>query len=353
MVVTSVGAVNGTISISQGVATNVTVEFLDATMQDALGDEADEFQVTIVGTGGIKFTRPGPFASVICNEGELLERFGVEVETIALETVVARVAGIEESPQAAREASEIASRVRVEGVEQEAVRRLAALKIALRDWAAEQRLDALAVQFWSAMQHALGVWPCFVHGELTDLGVPMACETDIHGALTAIAAQAAAMGGTAPFFADLTVRHPENDNAELLWHCGPFPLSLADPESEPKMGGHFVGGAPAVGHWRIRGGPVTLARLDGDHGDYRMMMGHADGCDGPPTHGTYLWVQVGDWPAWEERLVCGPYIHHIVGVHGRLAPVLYEACKYLGVTPDPFEPTEAQIRAWLRGGEMP
>ena len=31
-----------------------------------------------------------------------------------------------------------------------------------------------------------------------------------------------------PFLADLTIRHPENENAELLWHCGPFLKPLLD-----------------------------------------------------------------------------------------------------------------------------
>jgi len=299
-------------------------------------------------------TRPGPFTSVVCNEGELLERFGVEVVPVALDTLAAEVKRTEGSEEAAQEAESFKSRVSVEGISEDMLRRLAALKLALKRWAEDEALDGIAIQCWEAMQGSLGICPCFVNGELTDLGVPVACETDINGAITAIALQAAAMCQSATFFADLTIRHPDNDNAELLWHCGPFPLSLADPDSPRIMSGHYImpNREPAVGNWRIRGGEFTLARFDGDHGVYSMMMGHARSCDGPFTRGTYVWVEVGDWPAWEERLVCGPYIHHVTGVHGKLAPALYEACKYIGIAPDPIEPSEAEIRAFLRGKDM-
>jgi hypothetical protein len=34
--------------------------------------------------------------------------------------------------------------------------------------------------------------------------------------------------------ADFTIRHPENDQAELLWHCGSFPVGIAKKSFMPK-----------------------------------------------------------------------------------------------------------------------
>lgn len=65
VVVNSVGVATGSLTISQGVATALTVEFLDANMQDALGDEADEFQVNVNPGAGITFTRTGPFTGTL------------------------------------------------------------------------------------------------------------------------------------------------------------------------------------------------------------------------------------------------------------------------------------------------
>ena len=37
---------------------------------------------------------------------------------------------------------------------------------------------------------------------------------------------------------------------------------------------------------------MTLARFDGDNGEYSMLLGKAKGVDGPKGMGTYLWVEV-------------------------------------------------------------
>ena len=66
---------------------------------------------------------------------------------------------------------------------------------------------------------------------LTDEKIPVVCETDIHGAITAVMLQAANMNKEPIFFSDLTMRHPENNNSELLWHCGNFPYSLKAKDS--------------------------------------------------------------------------------------------------------------------------
>jgi L-fucose isomerase-like protein len=296
-------------------------------------------------------TRPTPFTSTMCNESELLERFDVEVVPTPLPDITADVVPRADSGEVSEELAALRQRMDTGEVEERYVRRLLSLKLVLQEWAVQEKLDALAIHCWSALAVPLGIVPCAVNGLLAELGLPVACETDVNGAVTSLALQAAAMAENPVFFADLTIRHPENDNAELLWHCGPFPLALADAEAEPSLGGHWMrpGQQPGVGHFRIRGGDVTLGRFDGDNGEYRFFMGHAVGCKGPRTRGTYLWVQVENWPLWEERLIYGPYIHHIVGVHGKLAPPLYEGARYLGIEPEAVEPTGEQIRAYLRG----
>ena len=71
--------------------------------------------------------------------------------------------------------------------------------------------------------------------------------------------------------------------------------------------------------------------------------------DGPYTKGTYLWVEVENLKRLEAKVVEGPYIHHCVGIHQDVVPVLYEACKYIGVTPDLYDNNEEAVRAFIRG----
>ena len=294
--------------------------------------------------------RPGAFWTMICNEGELLERWGIEVVPAALSSILtAAQAKIDARDEVDAQAAWIRENFVVESDADDQLRKVAALKLALLEWADTEGLDAIALQCWTALQESFGIFPCFVHGLLTDEGIPVSCETDIHGALCAYTVQEMVGRRTAPFFADLTIRHPEDDNAELLWHCGPFPPSTAA-EGEPKrLTDHFGGGVLGAGQWESKGGPLTLARFDGDGGRYRLLMGHAEGTTGPATRGTYVWAKFGDWPLWEERFIRGPYVHHVTGVHGHVAPALYEACRFLDIEPDCVEPAETQIQAWLRG----
>ena len=63
----------------------------------------------------------------------------------------------------------------------------------------------------------------------------------------------------------------------------------------------------------------------------------------------HLWVEVENIKRLEAKIVEGPYIHHCVGIHKNVVPVLYEACKYIGVKPDLYDPIEEDVKAYLRG----
>jgi len=298
-------------------------------------------------------TRPPNFYTVIINEQELLARWGIEMVPLDLARLERNLLEmLSRDARVSAEAEALRTRLSRQGVADEALRKIAALKLFLADWAAQEELQAIAFKCHEDLPEMLGIYPCFVNGELASLGVPVTCETDIHGALSAIMLQAAAGGATPPFFADLTVRHPTHDNAELLWHCGNFPHALAKDPGKSFLGTHFIipPHRPGTGNFEIKGGEITIARFDGLRGEYSLLMGHGRGTQGPFTLGTYLWVEVPDWPLWEERIIRGPYIHHVAGIHGALAPALYEATRYIpGLKPDCVQPTEEQIKAYLRG----
>ena len=45
--------------------------------------------------------------------------------------------------------------------------------------------------------------PCAVNALLNDKGIPVVCETDIHGAITSLMVEVAGMGESRSFFAAL------------------------------------------------------------------------------------------------------------------------------------------------------
>ena len=204
--------------------------------------------------------------------------------------------------------------------------RIAALRLAVEELMAENRCAAGAMECWSAAS-VFGAPVCTVLGELGDAGLPLACETDVNGAVTMAMLHAATLGEEPVFLADLTIRHPENDNAELLWHCGPFPYSLKDPMSA-------AGLAEGQERFFLKKGEITLCRFDEAGGEYYLFGGEGRAVDGPETTGTYVWFEADNWKRWEEKLMFGPYIHHVGGVYGNYKPVLREAARYLGLTFD-------------------
>lgn len=298
--------------------------------------------------------RPAGFWTVICNEGELLEKFNIQLFPITIKDIELKTLEIEKAcdDTLKAEISKIESVVDCSKADPDKVKRVAALKLAMRYYVDRELCTAVSIQCWNALQDSLGIMPCLANAILTDEGIPVACETDIHGAISSVIAAAATMNMKAPFLADMTVRHSKNANAELLFHCGNFPPSLTKNGCKTSFSNHCIFDAhlPGTHEGEMKGGIMTLIRFDGDHGEYSLFMGNAKGTEGKFTRGTYAWIEVKDWPLWEEKLVTGPYIHHCSGVHENIVPVLYEACKYIpGLKPDPVEPTESEIQAWLRG----
>lgn len=291
--------------------------------------------------------RPFDFTSTMCNEGELLERFHVELAPVPLPELMEQVRQAKaEGAEVVRTVDYIRANMEVK-ISDEQLENVAALKVAMSRLIALYRCNAGAIQCWNALQGELGIMPCAANSLLNDEGIPIVCETDIHGAITALMVEAAAMGESRSFFADWTIRHPDLPDGELLQHCGPWPLSVAG--CRPTLTYPLAFDYPGALTAEAKHGEITLARFDGDNGTYSLLLGNAKGVDGPACMGTYLWVEVENIKRLESKLVEGPYIHHCVGIHRNVIPVLYEACKYIGVKPDLYDPIEEQVKAYLRG----
>ncbi len=291
--------------------------------------------------------RPYDFWSTMCNEGELLERFNIQLAPIPIPELTIEVNRAKEEKA---EVSKVMAYCRENfqvAVKDGELESIAALKVAMRKLADRYGCNAIAIQCWNALQGELGIMPCAANSLLNEEGLPVVCETDIHGAVTAIMCEAAGMDKARTFFADWTVRHPDNENGELLQHCGPWPISCAS--CKPKVGYPLAFRHPGAVEAEAKHGEMTLCRFDGDNGEYSLLLGNAKGIPGPYTKGTYVWVEVKNLKKLEAKIVEGPYIHHCVGIHRDVVPVLYEACKYIGIRPDLYDDNEEEVKAYIRG----
>lgn len=291
--------------------------------------------------------RPFDFWTTMCNEGELLERFNIQLSPIPMPELTSEIRQVKEERTEVEKIIKGCKESMNIKISEEALLNVAALKAAMKNLAVKYGCNAIAIQCWNALQGEIGIMPCGANSLLNEEGIPVVCETDIHGAVTAVMAEAAGMDECRSFFADWTVRHPDNENGELLQHCGPWPISVA--KEKPTLGYPLAFNHPGAVEAEAKHGEMTLCRFDGDNGEYSLLLGKAKGIDGPYTKGTYVWVEVANLKKLEAKLVEGPYIHHCVGIHKDIVPVLYEACKYIGVKPDLYDDNEEEIRAYLRG----
>ena len=270
--------------------------------------------------------RPAPFYSVIWNEGELMEKFGLKIIPINLAVIEDRM---KKAP--ALYADEIAeyenyfrTKYTLDDLTPDYITRMATLAAAYRHLFEEFDLDILSAECWTATPLMFeGLAPCAVYGLLGDLGYMVSCESDMHAALTMVLLKSATLGEGKPLFGEFTVRHPKDPNAELLWHCGPFPLSEKAPDSEARLVNQR--------EWfRARDGIYTVARIDRETGgSYKILPLVAPTVSGPKTHGTYLWVGFDNLPSVEAKLLDGPYIHHFVEIRGDVSREIREFCKYV------------------------
>ena len=292
--------------------------------------------------------RPYDIWSTMCNEGELLEKFNIQLAPVPIPELTGEMNRVRKE-----EADKVEDVIRycrenmTCKIEDDLLNNVAALKVAMRNLADKYGASAIAIQCWNALQGEIGIMPCAANSLLNEEGLPVVCETDIHGAITQLMVEAADLEGHRSMFADWTVRHPDNENGELLQHCGPWPISVAREKPTICVPVAFpYNGAVSA---EAKHGNLTLARFDGDNGEYSLLLGRAKGIDGPYTKGTYLWVEVENLKRLEAKIVEGPYIHHCVAIHADVVPILYEACKYIGVKPDLYDPIEEEVKAYLRG----
>ena len=268
--------------------------------------------------------RPKPFTSVIFNEGELMQKFGIRVIPVNMAVVIDKYNRILKERDAELEegAKLLLSRYEMDELTPPLLKKVYAFVLLYQEIFAEYRVQAVSAECWTAMQLGVGAMPCTAYSVLADMGYVISCESDLHGAISMAMLSCASLGRKIPFFGEFTVRNPENKNSELLWHCGPFAYSL-------KKDGCPCKNVNMRQWFQVKDGHYTITRFDQDNGDYMMLAGQFDSTTGPYTFGTYLWAQFDDLSKWERKLVEGPYIHHMAEIEGDYTEELKEFSKYV------------------------
>jgi len=216
---------------------------------------------------------PAGFPTCAADPNALKRTFGLELVRVDLPAVFEGVRAAE-SQQVAAVAQELGERVAgLDAVDQTALRGTLGTYLTLRDLAARERLDGLAVRCWPEFFTELGCAACGSMSMLSDEFTPCSCEADVNGTITQLILQE--ISG-APAFGSDVVSFDLDEDVAIFWHCGLAPLSMADPAFTPRATIHSNRRLPLLMEFPLRPGRMTIARLSEATGSYRLVVGSGE-----------------------------------------------------------------------------
>ncbi len=167
--------------------------------------------------------RTGPFNTVRYSE-KILERAGVTVETVDLSEILMNADKLKGSREAARKSDSLRGYVDCARVTEEAFDRMGRLGAAIDLWIAENALQGIALQCWTALEQIYGIVPCALMSMLSNSGLPAACEVDITGTLSMYALQAAS--GLPSAIVDWNNNYGDDPDKCVAFHCSNLPRDV-------------------------------------------------------------------------------------------------------------------------------
>jgi L-fucose isomerase-like protein len=208
---------------------------------------------------GLVGDHPDGFHPCRYDPATLAATVGIGVDRVELDDVFAVARAVSDDTRAQVRARVGSTLAGVDEVDQQALDRTLDTYAALRAMADERGWNGVAVRCWPEMFTDHGGAACAAMGMLTDEDLPAACERDVYGNVTEVALSALADGAPA-FIADLVDLDRASETG-VLWHCGLAPLSMADPQVQPRAGLHSNRQQPLVHEFPLRAGRITIARL--------------------------------------------------------------------------------------------
>ena len=299
---------------------------------------------------------PRPFDFLACNAPiKPLYDLGVEVQE---NSELDLFAAFEKHKGDSRIPQVVAEMKNQLGSDQGILPKLAQYELTLLDWVKDNlgasKYAAIAGKCWPAFQSYFGFVPCYVNSRLTERGIPVACETDIYGALTEYILTCATaypvtlldINNSVP--EDMYKAHPKEFEGYSLtdlfmgFHCGNTPMSLLksgklkyqlimhrllEPGKEPDITRGTLEGA-------IKAGDVTLFRLQST-AETKLVsyIAHGSVPDvDPQSFGGIGIIAVKEMGRFYRHVLIGKRFPHHSGVgFGHIGKVLFEALKMLGV----------------------
>ncbi len=280
--------------------------------------------------------RPVAFNTVRYSE-KILQKHHISVQTVDLSEVIAAAEKITDT--SAKE-KEIRAYGKIpEYIEDSKIVKQAKLCLAMEQFVSDLDCQASTVQCWDSLENNYGCAACLGMSMMGDKGKPSACESDVTGAVSMLAAQLAA--GSAPALMDWNNNIGDDRDACISLHCSNFPKSFFKaPELEIEcldVLGSTLGKECTFGACKaqVSEGPMTFIRVTTDDckGVMKMYVGQGEFmAEAIPTKGGVAGCRVKGLQKLMRYICDNGFEHHVCFVRGHVADILQEAMsKYMNV----------------------
>ncbi|HLV10258.1 MAG TPA: L-fucose/L-arabinose isomerase family protein [Halanaerobiales bacterium] len=290
---------------------------------------------------GLIGARPADFNTVRYSE-KILEKNRISVEPVGLLDFINQIDRLNDDQSAVKEAlKDLVSYMDTTRVPAEAMTRMARLLVVYRNWVKENEIDALAFQCWDSLQDYLEINPCMVMSLLSNEGVPSACESDVTGALSMYALQAAS--GLPSGIVDWNNNYNNEPDKALIFHCGNYPGDIYHCDkkncpfvSYPPILASTLGKKKTYGaiEGRIKPGKTTFLRISTDDNQGRIKAYMAEGEiteETVNTFGSWGVVRVEGLQKLMRYICSNGFEHHVAINISSVSGILEESLNnYLG-----------------------
>ena len=268
--------------------------------------------------------RPTAFNTVRYSE-KLLENSGISIETLDLFELFGWVGKMKDSDAAVNaKLAEIQAYVVAKSIPPSALLKMAKFGVAVDKWMKDTRLNATAIQCWTAMEEFFGVVPCTLMSMMSNMLMSSACEVDIVGTV-AMYAMANASGRPSALV-DWNNNYGEDPDRGVVFHCSNLPKDIFVNEGEGKPVMDYqeiiagtVGKENTYGTvvGRVRASPFTYLRVSTDDlsGKVRAYLGEGELTNDPlKTFGGFGVVRI---PRFQQllRYICENGFEHHVAIN--------------------------------------
>ena len=144
-----------------------------------MGKNFKNLKVTQIGT------RLNPFKSVMSNELEITEKFGINISTMNMAVMTEKLNRLlkDKSSELDKDLADLKSKYDVDGLDDELLKKMLTFVYAYIEAFEDTDADVMLSECWTCMPQAFGANPCLAMSILYDMGYIVTCESDLHGAV--------------------------------------------------------------------------------------------------------------------------------------------------------------------------